>query len=190
MRVIALRQRVEENLEHIVTLHLTDISKGLVVAANDGFFRRAELEFIQVFLKKFGFDSRCPYFIGFRKVFRPWGLLAVQLYIFVPFEIVIFLRQLFVALDAALDAHFEASEDLVRRFHISPQNRLVQRGGVFIGEFLHVFLCEVEFVVVQLLEIGIKQLGRHFFVEGLAGVVGLLKPICNGESHLTLIGRV
>ena len=165
---------------YIIALHLTNIAEGLVVATNDGFLWRAELEFIQVLLEKFSFDTVCPDFISLREVNRPWGLLAVQLHILVPLKIVIFLSEFFVDLDTAFHAQFETSKDLVRGFHISPQNRLVQSGGVFFRELIHVRLSEVEFVVIQLLEKGGEQLCRHFFVEWLAGVVSLLKPIRNG----------
>ena len=77
MWIITLSQRVEEDLEHVIAFHFTDITEGLIVAADDSFLWRAEFEFIQVLLKKLCLDARFPDFISFREVFWPRGLLAV-----------------------------------------------------------------------------------------------------------------
>jgi hypothetical protein len=56
-----------------------------------------------------------------------------------------------------------------------------------LDEFVDVLLGEVEFVVVEQLEIGREEFRGHGVVEFFAAVVGLLEPVGDGQRDAAFV---
>ena len=152
-------QSFEKGAGDIIRTHLTHITQGLVVAACHGLFWRAELEFAQVFLKEFGLHAVAPDFIGFIESLRPGGFLTVQLNLPLALEIVFFCREFLVSSHAVLHSFLEALKDFPSRREVAGTDEFMQRLAILQREFIHILLREVEFVIVEQLEIGREKLG-------------------------------
>ena len=67
---------------------------------------------------------------------------------------------------------------------LSPEGR-----SVLLGELINIFLREKQFVVIQILKVGLQNPLRHFGVEFLSAVMTLLQESANRDSDLARVSR-
>ena len=119
--------------------------------------------------------------VGFSEVFRPGGFLAVEFDGAIALEVVFFCSEFFVGFDPALDAIEETLEDFPRRAEIPTEDHVIELVAVFLAKLIHILLGEIEFVVIQEFEVGREEFGGHLVIQFQATVMGLLKPVGNGQ---------
>ena len=179
--VVTQGEGFEKGADLILALHFLHIFQKLIVAAGESFLRRAEFEFAEFLLQKLGLDAVAPELVGFSEVFRPGGFLAVEFDGAIALEVVFFCGEFFVGFDPALDAIEETLENFPRGAEIPAEDHVIELVAIFLAKLIHILLGEVEFVVIQEFEVAREEFGGHLVIQFLATVVGLLKPVGNGQ---------
>ncbi len=87
MRIVGLRERVEEELHLLVVILLVDVAEHAIVAALDQFRAGLDRMLGQFFLEQLVLNPLPPELIGLRFVLRPGRFLAAQQDRFVRLEV-------------------------------------------------------------------------------------------------------
>ena len=122
MRIIALRESHEENLDHILVVLLVDTLKILPVTLGNDLVGRVDRMLAQVFLQQLRLDSVGPEFVSLNGIHRPRGLFAIDLNHLVAQKIMRGGSQLLVLGNPLLHTLTESREDRPGSSQISVQS--------------------------------------------------------------------
>ena len=179
MRVVSLGERIQIKFHLLFAIFLVDVPRDSIVAAADQLRPGLDRVLAQLFLQQFTRDAAVPQLIGLRFIFWPRRFFPAQLHGRVGFEIHRLFEQLFDLADSLVDSLLVEVVNLVSRLEIPEQNIVGQRGAVFCGQRVDIFLSEEEMAEIEQLEVIAQKFLRHLGVQLLMGVMALFEKATN-----------
>src|SRR5205823_11191524 len=118
----------------------------------------------QMFLQKLARDPAAPELVRFRPVFRPRTLFPPKINRSVGFKIDRLLEKFFYLGNPFVDPLLVEIVDLVSRLKVTEQNVVIERGAIFFGDRIDIFLSKKKVTEIQELQIAAQNLARQIVV--------------------------
>ena len=161
MRIVALRKRHKESLDHVLVALLVDALEELVIPFTDNFCGGIQGMLIETFLKKFSFDPIRPEPVSLLEIGGPRRFLAVNLDTLGTGKVVRCQGQALVLGHTVLNSLAKSREDLAWSRQVSTEDIRSECWGKALDKLVDIPLGEIEMSVIEDIEIVFQNPLRH-----------------------------
>ena len=139
MRIVGLRNRVQEKLQHIIVVPLFQILYQLIVTFGDSLGTRINRKFVQLLLQKLAFDPIPPKVVGILSLAGHGSLRRSRATVRVLLKAKFSLTSSDLGC-SALDSFLKCAVDIASGLNISDDQVLVQRTVILLMDIIDVSL--------------------------------------------------
>ena len=154
VRIVGLGERVEEELHLLVVIFLVDVAQHAIVAALDQLRARArsDVRSVSPASSSFAIRSRQSSSAS-ASSFGQGAFWRLKSTVSSDLKSIGCLTSSLIFCDPVFDPLLENRENLVGRFEVPEQDVVIERGAIFRGEGVDIFLGEEEMAEIEQLEI-------------------------------------